>query len=163
MLLSRWFQRRSSFSLSLSLSFLLFSPLPLLFSSSCFFFFLFFFLFLSPLYSLSIVQSFPFSPSLFFSFFLQSPSPVFIGKNRGRTSQWGGHCWPPPPLSISGEKGGKWASNGRRLIAPNPGTKLGEKWRRKKFFSPVLCVRREEDDGAVSKRRRFAFSLFFFS
>ena len=81
---------------------------------SVFRFLLYFFLSLLCLLSslLSLLPLLPlFPPS--FSF----PFPCFYRQKQGGTSRWGGHYWPPPPLSISGEKGGKWAPNGGCLIA----------------------------------------------
>ena len=59
----------------------------------------------SLLSSLGLLPSVPSVP------FIKS-SPVFIGKNRG-DERWGGHCWPPPPLTLWPTKVCKWLHCGR--------------------------------------------------
>ena len=107
-LLSRWFQRRSSFFLFLSVFSFLPSSAASLSSSFCSVFF-FCFSRLSTLF-LSFNPS-P-SPSLFFFFWF--PSPVFIGQKQGKVEWWGGHCWPPLHYLFKRWQVG-WC--GRRLIA----------------------------------------------
>ena len=124
-------------SLSLPpLSFLLFS------ASSSFRFFSFFSF---PLLLFSALSSLLLS--LLFS--LLWFSPVFIGKKQG--TRHGGAATVGRPLHYRSMD--KKEASGRRMVGvllrKKMGKKVGEKWRRKKFFSPVLCVRREEDDGAV--------------
>ena len=74
--------------------------------------------------------------SLLFFFFLRSPSPVFIGKNRG--GRHGGAATVGRPLhyrSVDKKDGVKWVKCGR-LIAPKPGKKVGEKRRKKMILLP---------------------------
>ena len=135
--------------------------------SSVFFFFCFFFPFLLLFSLFSSLHSSPISsPLSFYSlsslivslsvFFFPSPSPVFIGKNRGGRRGWGGHCAVAPPLPLQHVESGLC----RRLFEVIGGREVGAKQRRKENLLPLFSMRPgEEDDGVVQNG---TVSGFFF-
>ena len=121
---------------------------------------------LSSVFSFSSLPPLFALPSLLFplswsSFFFQSPSPVFIGKNRG--GRHGGAATVGRPLhyrSVDKKDGVKWVKCGR-LIAPNPGKKLGEKWRRNSSSSPASRLQGKKMMMPFKTALFLAFSVFF--
>lgn len=108
----------------------------------------------SPFSSLPPLLVFSFFSFLFFS---SAALPCIYRKTGGAN---GGAATVGRPCTICSMD--KKEASGRRMVGvllrqirERSSAKSGEE----KFFSPVLCVRREEDDGAVSKRHRFAFFL----
>ena len=130
------------------------------FSLSSVFFVFFSAVFVSPFSSLPplLISLLFSSPSLGLLSFFQSPSPVFIGKNRG--GRHGGAATVGRPLhyrSVDKKDGVKWVKCGR-LIAPNSGKKLGEKWRRNSSSSPASRVQGKK---MMMPLKKAPFRFFF--
>ena len=140
---------------SFSLSFVFFVFFSAVASSSSFGFFLYSLLFSSALFLSSSSSS-----RLSRVFFFRSPSPVFIGKNRGDVTV--GRPLLAAPSTID-----QWIKRRRQVgemrasYCAKSGKEIRRKVEKKFFFVPCLARLGEEEDGAVQNDTILSFLYFF--